>query len=48
MIQSYEDKIHDNESQESVKVRHIFKHNRSLKVAVQGLDFMAHSLYIHT
>jgi hypothetical protein len=25
-----------------------FKHNRSLKVAVQGLDFMAHPLYIHT
>jgi hypothetical protein len=24
------------------------KHNRSLKVAVQGLDFMAHPLYIHT
>jgi hypothetical protein len=23
------------------------EHNRSLKVAVQGLDFMAHSLYIH-
>jgi hypothetical protein len=23
-----------------------FKHNRSLKVAVQGLDFMAHPLYI--
>jgi hypothetical protein len=22
------------------------KHNRSLKVAVQGLDFMAHPLYI--
>jgi amino acid permease len=25
---------------------HIY--NRSLKVAVQGLDFVAHSLYIHT
>jgi hypothetical protein len=24
------------------------KENRSLKVAVQGPDFMAHSLYIHT
>jgi hypothetical protein len=24
-----------------------FKHNRSLKIAVQGLDFMAHPLYIH-
>jgi hypothetical protein len=24
------------------------KHNRSLKVALQGLDFMAHPLYIHT
>jgi hypothetical protein len=24
------------------------KHNRSLKVAVQGLDFMAHHFYIHT
>jgi hypothetical protein len=24
------------------------EHNRSLKVAVQGLDFMAHPLYIHT
>jgi hypothetical protein len=24
------------------------KHNRTLKVAVQGLDFMAHPLYIHT
>jgi hypothetical protein len=24
------------------------KHNRSLKVAVQGPDFMAHPLYIHT
>jgi hypothetical protein len=24
------------------------KHNRSLKVAVQGSDFMAHPLYIHT
>jgi hypothetical protein len=23
------------------------KHNRSLKVAVQGLDFMTHPLYIH-
>jgi hypothetical protein len=23
------------------------KHNRSLKVLVQGLDFMAHPLYIH-
>jgi hypothetical protein len=23
-------------------------HNRSLKVLVQGLDFMAHPLYIHT
>jgi hypothetical protein len=25
----------------------LFKHNRSLKVAVQGLDFMAHPLYVH-
>jgi hypothetical protein len=24
------------------------KHNRSLKVKVQGPDFMAHPLYIHT
>jgi hypothetical protein len=24
------------------------KHNKSLKVAVQGLDFVDHSLYIHT
>jgi hypothetical protein len=24
------------------------KHNRSLKVAVQGPDFMAHPLYLHT
>jgi hypothetical protein len=23
------------------------KHSRSLKVAVQGLDFVAHPLYIH-
>jgi hypothetical protein len=25
-----------------------WKHNRSLKVAVQGLNFMAHPIYIHT
>jgi hypothetical protein len=25
----------------------LIKHNRSLKAAVQGLDFMARSLYIH-
>jgi hypothetical protein len=26
----------------------VVMHIRSLKVAVQGLDFMAHPLYIHT
>jgi hypothetical protein len=29
-------------------VQPLHKHNRSLKVTVQGLDFMAHSLYIYT
>jgi hypothetical protein len=29
------------------KIIFMAKHNRSLKVMVQGLDFMAHPLYIH-
>jgi hypothetical protein len=31
-----------------VRISHVLKHNRPLKVAVQGLDFMTHPLYIHT
>jgi hypothetical protein len=36
----------ENISTHTVTVK--LKHNRSLKVAEQGLDFMAQPLYIHT
>jgi hypothetical protein len=35
-------------SQIKVYYTHSVKHNRSSKVAVQGLVFVAHPLYIHT
>jgi hypothetical protein len=31
-----------------IKVNQKGKHNRSLKVTMQGLGFVAHPLYIHT
>jgi hypothetical protein len=36
------------EVQDQQRINLKWKHNRSLKVAVQGSNFMAHPLYIHT
>jgi hypothetical protein len=45
----YQVKINDQHMKACIRDAMVtVKHNRSLKVAVQGPDFMAHPLYIHT